>query len=147
MLPLCCGSGQKGEDVRALGLALRKMAKGLRKRRPRAKSLEGFRVILSQAPIGTPRRKGAVFSDYIGPIFEQFAVLKAHVRDGGGKTGGFDGIIPGGETQGNLMLRDSSEGEEFRSRRRTTKTSGDGGDGIEDVLPVYHGLGSFGSVY
>ncbi len=64
-------------------------------------------VEFSQVPVGAAGGDFAVSSDSAAPIFEQFAVLEAHVQRVRVESGSSNGIIPGGEELRDVMLGDS----------------------------------------
>lgn len=123
---LSCGARQEGNDVGPFGFAARELAKNFGKFGPRAEAaLESAMVMLAEVKVGATRRDFADPADDIGPIGEELAVLETRIDDVGPETGSADGVIPGGEESRDLMLGNSGEGDEFRTRRRATGAAGD----------------------
>lgn len=124
---LACGTRQKGYDVGPFRFAACEFAKYFGKFGPGAEAaFEGAMVILAEVKVGATRRDFADPADDVGPIGEELAVFETRIDNVGPETGGADGVIPGGEESRDLMLRNSGEGDEFRTRRRATGTAGDG---------------------
>ena len=134
---LACGTRQKGDDVGPLRFAAREFSKHFGKFRPRPEAaFEGAMVKLAEVKVSATCRDFADPADDVGPIGEELAVLETRVDDVGPETGGADGVIPSGEESRDLVLGNSGEGDEFRTRRRATGAAGDGDQRGENRLLV-----------
>ena len=103
-----CGNGQKRDDVRPFGLALRKIAKNLWKGRPGAESpSDGARIIFSLEPVCATPWYFAVPADGVAPVFQEFTVFQPQVQRKGLESGSPDGVTPTREELRDVMLGDS----------------------------------------
>ena len=97
---------------------------------------------MAEMRVSTTGRYFALGADNKGPVFQKFAVLEADIYRVGDESRGPDGVTPIGEEAQNVMLGESREREEFRTRGGAASAAGDSENGIQNVLLVgrwFHG--------
>src|SRR5260370_24733885 len=125
------GSRQKRNDIGPLPLAFGELAKGMRQRLPASESpCEGERIVFPRKAIGPPRGHGALFSDHLTPVFEQFTVLRPRIQPIRLESRGPHGLIPFREESEEGIPGEFCAGGEFQDRGRVAELSRDRGDGL-----------------
>src|ERR1051325_8221951 len=128
-------------DIGPLRLVLSKSCEGAGNCRPAAEApLERAEVVFSFAAVGAARGRNSDSPGDFAPVPEQFMIFDgngcATFESRGSKRG-----IPAREEAGDVVLGDSSEGDEFGTGRGSAEFSGDRSNGIRDLLPAGHDRG------
>ena len=93
-------------------------------------------IEFSEVPVEATGGDFVVCANSVAPIFEQFAVLEAQIEGIRLKSRGLEGVVPSREELRDLVLGNSRERDEFRTRGRATSASGDSGQVFENELFV-----------
>src|SRR5579859_8167707 len=136
---LRCALGKQRHHVCPLPLALCKIAKSLRHRRPAPKPFcQRAGIVLSQPKMDVPRRDRAVFSRRLAPVFQQRPALYLRIPRVRPESRRSHRLAPRSEVVQHKVCRDSGVRLKLRSRRRPAKLSRRRRDGMYDLPFVGH---------